>query len=81
MLLPSTLPTAMSPLPLKAAWTLTAASGALVPKATTVSPIASGDSRCARQPGSAAYQASAPITSSTRPRRERRKWSVTSTLR
>ena len=42
MLLPTTLPTAIPPAPASAACTLTTSSGALVPKATTVSPITSG---------------------------------------
>ena len=43
MLLPTTLPSARSAWPLKADITLTANSGALVPKATTVSPMTSGE--------------------------------------
>jgi hypothetical protein len=42
MLLPTTLPMAMSVLPSSTAPTLTATSGALVPKATMVSPTTSG---------------------------------------
>ena len=42
MLLPTTLPMAMSVLPSSTAPTLTATSGALVPNATMVSPTASG---------------------------------------
>ena len=43
MLLPTTLPTAMSVVPVSAAPTDTASSGALVPKATIVSPTTSGE--------------------------------------
>ncbi len=43
MLLPTTLPTAMSLLPWSTAPTETAVSGALVPKATTVRPTTSGE--------------------------------------
>ena len=43
MLLPTTLPRAMSAWPESAAPTLTASSGALVPNATTVSPTTSGE--------------------------------------
>lgn len=48
---PTTFPIDISPCPLKAALTLTTNSGALVPKATTVSPITSGDifARTARE--------------------------------
>ena len=42
MLLPTTLPSATSLLPLMLAPTLTANSGALVPKATTVRPMITG---------------------------------------
>ncbi|MOA45170.1 hypothetical protein D3C78_1675420 [compost metagenome] len=68
MLLPTTLPTAMSPWPAKADCTLTAISGALVPKATTVRPMISGG-----MPNWAARRAaprtstSAPATSRIRP--------------
>ena len=47
MLLPTTLPMAKSGLPLRQASTETANSGALVPKATMVSPITSGEIRTA----------------------------------
>ena len=43
MLLPTTLPRAMSAFPEKADCTVTAVSGELVPKATTVSPITTGE--------------------------------------
>jgi hypothetical protein len=43
MLEPTTLPTAMSELPLRPACRLTASSGELVPNATTVRPITSGE--------------------------------------
>ncbi len=68
MLLPITLPTAMSPLPLSEACTLTAVSGALVPKATTVRPMISGGmpKRLASL-AAPRTSASAPTTSSTRP--------------
>ena len=42
MLLPMTLPRAMSDLPPSPAWTVTASSGALVPNATTVRPTTRG---------------------------------------
>jgi len=61
MLLPITLPIAISPCPVKADRRLTTSSGALVPKATTVSPITSGETR------SAAATATAPRTSSSAP--------------
>jgi hypothetical protein len=48
MLLPTTLPMAMSVLPSSTAPTLTATSGALVPKATMVSPTTSGQ-QCSHQ--------------------------------
>jgi hypothetical protein len=68
MLLPTTLPTARSVWPDSAAPTDTATSGALVPKATTVSPTTSGD----RPNDSASFDAprtssSAPATRPTRP--------------
>ena len=68
MLLPTTLPIAMSTLPPWAAPTETAISGALVPNATTVSPTTSGET-----PNESASRlaprtsASAPATSSTSP--------------
>jgi len=68
MLLPITLPTAISPLPLREACTLTAVSGALVPKATMVRPMISGG--MPKRPASSAAprtSTSAPATSSTRP--------------
>ena len=69
MLLPTMLPTAMSAWPASPACTLTAISGALVPKATTVRPITSGEipNRAARR---AAPRTSntAPAASSTSPR-------------
>jgi hypothetical protein len=43
ILLPTTFPTAMSVLSFNAVLTLTAISGELVPKATTVSPITNGE--------------------------------------
>ncbi|MNY72538.1 hypothetical protein D3C86_2111180 [compost metagenome] len=68
MLLPTALPMAMSPLPARAACTLTAVSGALVPKATTVRPMISGGMpNCAARRAAPRTSTSAPATSSTRP--------------
>ncbi|MEM6655214.1 MAG: hypothetical protein AAF596_05365 [Planctomycetota bacterium] len=69
-LLPTTLPTARSVAPLEHDWIETASSGALVPTATTVSPITSGDTLAA----SARFDAprtstSPPTTSATSPPR------------
>ncbi len=69
MLLPTTLPIAMSGRPLVTAPTDTAISGALVPSATIVSPTTSGE----RPSDSAMREAprtssSAPATSAPRPR-------------
>ena len=70
MLLPTTLPMAMSTWPVCADCTETAISGALVPKATIVSPTTSGDT-----PKEMAIREaprtrdSAPTTSRTRPRK------------
>ena len=72
MLLPSTLPIARSGLPSSAAPTDTATSGALVPKATTVRPITSGemphDSAMREAPRT---KASAPAMRAMRPRTNR----------
>ena len=68
MLLPITLPTAISPLPFSEAWMLTAVSGALVPNATTVKPMISGEMpKRAASLEAPRTNASAPATSSTRP--------------
>ncbi len=48
MLEPMTLPKEMAPRPCEAAMTLTASSGALVPKATTVRPITRGETPMSR---------------------------------
>jgi len=68
MLLPTTLPIAMSTCPVSAPWTDTAISGALVPYATIVIPITSGET-----PNDSAIfdaprtSASAPTTNRTSP--------------
>ena len=64
MLLPTTLPSARSACPAHAAPTLTASSGALVPYATTVRPMTSGDTPAA--PASR----TAPRTSASAPAHE-----------
>ncbi len=61
ILLPTTLPKAMSAFPAQAAWTETANSGELVPKATTVNPITKGEIFIA------AANLDAPRTSSSPP--------------
>ncbi|CAM5489405.1 hypothetical protein SSTU70S_03016 [Stutzerimonas stutzeri] len=68
MLLPITLPTAISPWSATADCTLTAISGVLVPKATTVRPMISGEMpNCAASRAAPRTSNSAPATSSTRP--------------
>ena len=68
MLLPTTLPRAMSLLPLTPAEILTNSSGADVPKATTVSPTAVGDT-CSPLASRAApsTKRSAPLIRTTKP--------------
>ncbi len=71
MLLPTTLPRAMSEAPVKLARTLTASSGALVPKATTVRPITNGEMPKAEARREAPRtRASAPTTRKTAPARK-----------
>ncbi len=68
MLLPTTLPSAMSGEPPSAEPTLTAISGALVPKATTVRPMISGGMPAAAARREAPRTSnSAPSTSTTNP--------------
>jgi hypothetical protein len=69
ILLPTTLPTAMSACPCHAEEMLTASSGALVPRATTVRPTIRGEMPRdpARWAGAFYQHTSAPIVSSTRP--------------
>ena len=65
---PTTLPTAISLAPWMAAVTLTASSGAEVPKATMVRPTSSGDTPRRRASADApATNLSAPHTSSAKP--------------
>ncbi len=64
MLLPMTLPTATSPLPDSDACRLTPSSGALVPNATTVSPMTSGEIRNAAASDAAPRTSSSPPTTS-----------------
>ena len=77
MLLPTTLPIAMSVWPSSTAPTDTAISGALVPKATTVSPTTSGempkDSASREAPRTSR---SAPTTSAARPAMKSRRFMV-----
>ncbi len=68
MLLPTILPSAMSGAPVRLACRLTASSGELVPKATTVSPITSGEIPIAAANRDAPRtRASAPTMRSTIP--------------
>ena len=69
ILLPTILPMVISALPFKAAEILTAASGALVPIATMVSPIISwGILNLLAMPAAPSTNQSAPFTSSTNPK-------------
>ncbi len=73
MLLPTTLPTARSPLPASAASTETAISGALVPKATTVSPTTRGEMpRVSASREAPRTRNSAPAVRQARPSRNSR---------
>ena len=68
MLEPMTLPRAIPLLPASAAVTLTASSGALVPKATTVRPMTAAGTRSSRAADALpSTKRSAPFTSSTNP--------------
>ena len=68
ILLPTTFPMVMSALPWNAAVRLTAASGALVPKATMVSPITSwGIPNFSAMLAAPSTNQSAPFTKSTNP--------------
>ncbi len=67
-LLPTTLPMAISPWALNADWVLTAISGALVPKATTVSPTIRGEiPKPAARRAAPRTSTSAPITNKIKP--------------
>jgi hypothetical protein len=71
-LLPTTLPTDRSACPDQAAWTLTANSGELVPKATTVKPITNGDTPTVAASREAPRTShSAPTTRAVNPSRNR----------
>ncbi len=68
MLLPITLPTAMSVLPARVACKLTVICGALLPKATMLKPMISGRTlRLAARRTAARTRISAPIISNTKP--------------
>jgi hypothetical protein len=70
ILLPTALPKAISPCPVALDITLTASSGALVPKATTVNPIINGDiPNAAADFAAPLTNASAPTISNTNPAR------------
>ena len=65
MLEPTTLPTAIPGLPIRAAWMLVTSSGVEVPKPTSVSPITSGETPNRRAVPTAPRTSTSPPTSSS----------------